>query len=146
MSCITVARSLDTLIASPRAGHTHSASGIRAAGAPPNTELGLAHLPPAITARLGARLEHATVTATAGELPLALTAPPSLTPTRDELIAALTRYGGSVARVAEHFAKDRQQVYRWARRYGIELASFRDDESVRGGVARVSRRRVTPRA
>jgi transposase-like protein len=43
-------------------------------------------------------------------------------------VAALTRYGGNIARVAEHFEKDRQQVYRWARRHGLDLGAFRNDE------------------
>jgi transcriptional regulator with GAF, ATPase, and Fis domain len=99
---------------------------IRAGNAAPSSELGLDHLPPAITARLGPRLEHAPAAAPA--IPLAIAAPGHLTPTRDELAAALTRYEGNVARVAEHFEKDRQQVYRWARRYGIDLGAFRPDE------------------
>ncbi len=99
---------------------------IRASNAPPNSELGLEHLPAAIASRLGPRIEHAV---TAGPMiPLAMAAPGHLTPTRDELVAALTRYGGNVARVAEHFEKDRQQVYRWARRHGLDLGAFRDDE------------------
>jgi sigma-54 dependent transcriptional regulator, acetoin dehydrogenase operon transcriptional activator AcoR len=99
---------------------------IRASNAPPKSELGLEHLPAEIASRLGPRIEPA---ATAGPMiPLAIAAPGNLTPTRDELVAALTRYGGNVARVAEHFEKDRQQVYRWARRYGLDLGAFRDDE------------------
>jgi len=100
---------------------------IRASDAPPNSELGLGHLPAALTSRLGPRLAPAI---TAGPvIPIAMVAPANLTPTRDELAAALSRYGGNVARVAEHFEKDRQQVYRWARRYGLDLGAFRDDDS-----------------
>jgi transcriptional regulator with GAF, ATPase, and Fis domain len=96
---------------------------IRAGNAAPHTELGLDHLPPAITARLGPRLARDAVAPPV--LPLAVAAPANLTPTRDELAAALTRYGGNIARVAEHFEKDRQQVYRWARRFGLDLGAFR---------------------
>jgi len=45
-------------------------------------------------------------------------------PTRDELAAALTRFAGHIAQVASHFAKERQQIYRWARRH--QLDAFRD--------------------
>jgi transposase-like protein len=58
-------------------------------------------------------------------VPLPIVAPRELAPTRDELCAALERYGGNVARVAEHYARDRQQVYRWARRYGVDLDAYR---------------------
>jgi transcriptional regulator with GAF, ATPase, and Fis domain len=95
---------------------------IRAGNAAPSSELGLDHLPPAITSRLGPRLDR---TAATPVIPLAIAAPGNLTPTRDELVAALTRYGGNIARVAEHFEKDRQQVYRWARRFGLDLGAFR---------------------
>ena len=74
-----------------------AAAVIRSAGAPPHSELGLEHLPPAITARLGARVAPAD---TAPMLPIAIAAPASLVPTRDELAAALTRFAGNVAQVA----------------------------------------------
>jgi sigma-54 dependent transcriptional regulator, acetoin dehydrogenase operon transcriptional activator AcoR len=44
---------------------------------------------------------------------------------RDELLALLQRYRGNVAEVARAFGKGRMQVHRWARRYDIDLASFR---------------------
>jgi transcriptional regulator with GAF, ATPase, and Fis domain len=93
------------------------------ARATPGGALSLGHLPSAITARLGPRVERA---ATAGQViatPLAGLL--HLTPTRDELMAALAHYGGNIARVAEHFKKDRHQVYRWARRFGLDLDAFR---------------------
>ncbi|HEY0988992.1 MAG TPA: sigma 54-interacting transcriptional regulator, partial [Kofleriaceae bacterium] len=99
------------------------------AGTAPSSELGLEQLPPEIAARLGQRLERNVATSTA--LPIAMAAPAHLTPTRDELVAALTRYRGNIARVAEHFDKDRQQVYRWARRHGIDLGAFRADDPER---------------
>jgi transcriptional regulator with GAF, ATPase, and Fis domain len=102
-----------------------AAAVIRAAGqAPRATELRLEHLPPAIAAHLGARAS--TTSAAAPALPLSVTVSREVVPTRDELCAALTRFDGNVARVAEHFGKDRQQVYRWARRHGIDMDSFRE--------------------
>ena len=44
---------------------------------------------------------------------------------RDELVALLQEHGGNVAEVARLFGKGRMQIHRWARRYGIDLASFR---------------------
>ena len=44
---------------------------------------------------------------------------------RDELISALEAHGGNVAAVARVFGKGRQQIHRWAERYGISLAAFR---------------------
>jgi transcriptional regulator with GAF, ATPase, and Fis domain len=97
---------------------------IRATGAAPGDELGVDHLPPSITARLGERA-IAREGVTPAKIPLAVVVPRDITPTREELCAALERYDGNVAKVAEHFEKDRQQVYRWARRYGIDLERFR---------------------
>jgi transcriptional regulator with GAF, ATPase, and Fis domain len=82
--------------------------------------LGLPHLPPALALRLGAR---ATVPPTA---PAALLAPTAAVPTRDELCAVLERMGGNIARVAEHFRKERQQIYRWAKRLDIDLSAYRE--------------------
>ena len=44
---------------------------------------------------------------------------------REELLALLQRYRGNVAEVARAFGKGRMQIHRWARRYDIDLASFR---------------------
>jgi transcriptional regulator with GAF, ATPase, and Fis domain len=84
--------------------------------------IGLPHLPPAMALRLGER-------ATAGPT----LAPPVIpqggaVPTKDELCAVLARMGGNIARVAEHFHKERQQVYRWARRYDIDLGAYRESD------------------
>jgi hypothetical protein len=32
-------------------------------------------------------------------------------------------------RIAEHYGKDRQQIYRWAKRYGIDLDAYRKPDS-----------------
>jgi transcriptional regulator of acetoin/glycerol metabolism len=86
------------------------------------------HLPPPVVARLGERAARA---AAAPAAPIAL---PTLdaapareggAPTREELCEALEREGGNIARLAELYGKDRQQIYRWARRYAIDLDSYR---------------------
>ena len=46
-------------------------------------------------------------------------------PTREELVALLEQMDGNVARVADHLGKDRQQIYRWAKRYGLDVEAFR---------------------
>ena len=40
-------------------------------------------------------------------------------PTKEDLVAALARHGGSVRAVAKHFHRDRKQVYRWLERFGL---------------------------
>ena len=45
--------------------------------------------------------------------------------TRNQLIAALKKYEGNVAAVAKELSTNRQQVYRWGDRFGIDPASFR---------------------
>lgn len=49
----------------------------------------------------------------------------SKAPTRDELVELLEKHSGSVARIAEHFGKDRRQVYRWLERHRLEADSYR---------------------
>ena len=44
---------------------------------------------------------------------------------REELLALLRRHRGNVAEVARAFGKGRMQIHRWARRYDIDLGSFR---------------------
>jgi DNA-binding NtrC family response regulator len=44
---------------------------------------------------------------------------------REELVALLHQHGGNVAEVARVLGKGRMQIHRWARRYEIDLASFR---------------------
>jgi transcriptional regulator with GAF, ATPase, and Fis domain len=103
--------------------HVLAAAIVRADPSSPSAEIRLEHLPPAFAHRLAHRTA---VPATASvNMPLPIVAPREVAPTRDELCAALERYGGNVARVAEHYARDRQQVYRWARRYGVDLDAYR---------------------
>ncbi len=46
-------------------------------------------------------------------------------PAEGELRAALERYAGNVAQVAQFFAKHRKQVYRWLEKYELDPTSFR---------------------
>jgi len=102
-----------------------AAAAVRAQAA--RLDLDLAHLPHALAHRLGDRAAASTpppLAVPAALLPLAAGA----TPTRDELCAILETMSGNVARVAEHYGKDRQQIYRWAKRYDIDLGAYRDDD------------------
>jgi len=47
-------------------------------------------------------------------------------PDRDELLTMLELYEGNIAQVAEHYRKDRKQIYRWLRYHGIDLDAYRD--------------------
>jgi DNA-binding NtrC family response regulator len=47
-------------------------------------------------------------------------------PSAAELGLVIERFDGNVAEVARFFGKDRQQVYRWLRRYGIDPTRYRD--------------------
>jgi transcriptional regulator with PAS, ATPase and Fis domain len=46
-------------------------------------------------------------------------------PTRDELAAQLAGMRGNVSRLAEHYAKDSKQIYRWLKRYRLDPAGYR---------------------
>jgi transcriptional regulator with PAS, ATPase and Fis domain len=46
-------------------------------------------------------------------------------PTEDALRALLQRHGGNVAAVARELSKERVQIHRWLKRYGISLDEFR---------------------
>ena len=50
---------------------------------------------------------------------------PNAAPGRDQLEALLTRYQGSVAKVASHLGKDRRQVYRWLKKWELSADDFR---------------------
>jgi transcriptional regulator with PAS, ATPase and Fis domain len=41
-------------------------------------------------------------------------------PTAEELAVALEKHDGNVLRVAEHFGRDRKQIYRWMGKYGLK--------------------------
>jgi transcriptional regulator with GAF, ATPase, and Fis domain len=86
----------------------------------------LAHLPPALGARLRDRPRATVVTPPP---PAILVPAPGAVPTRDELCATIEQMAGNMARVAEHYRKDRQQIYRWVHRYGIDVGAYRKADS-----------------
>lgn len=49
----------------------------------------------------------------------------SAVPTEAELRALLTRHGGNVAAAGRELGKERMQIHRWAKRFGINLDEFR---------------------
>jgi len=54
-------------------------------------------------------------------------APPApRAPAEDELRAILTRHKGNVAAVGRELGKERMQIHRWLKRYGISLDDYRD--------------------
>ena len=52
-------------------------------------------------------------------------APRRAPPTEDELRGLLARHQGNVAAVGRELGKERMQVHRWLKRYGIDLAQYR---------------------
>jgi len=66
-------------------------------------------------------------TPAAAATPAAQTRTPeaSRTPSADELRQLLVRHQGNVAAVGRELGKERMQIHRWLRRYGIDLADFR---------------------
>src|SRR5262249_28702300 len=59
------------------------------------------------------------------EPPLELSIARDEVPSERELRMVLARFAGNMAQVAKFFGKDRQQVYRWATRYGIDPDAYR---------------------
>ena len=76
-------------------------------------EIDLIHLPPDVRA------------SAAGGLARAVLLGVNETQHRDQLVELLRRHKGNVAVVARELGKATMQVRRWARKYGIDLASFR---------------------
>jgi transcriptional regulator with GAF, ATPase, and Fis domain len=102
-----------------------AAAAVRAEAA--RIDLDLLHLPGALAHRLGERAVGAA--SDPPRIPAAiLPAVSGAAPNRDELCAVLEAMAGNVARVAEHYGKDRQQIYRWAKRYEIDLDAYRDPD------------------
>lgn len=83
---------------------------------PPDTQVGLEHLPEDLAAPIRTRQTAA---------PSAVAA--SRRPAREELVRALTLFDGNVTRVAGHFGRSRQQLYRWIRQDGITPDRYRQD-------------------
>jgi transcriptional regulator with PAS, ATPase and Fis domain len=48
-------------------------------------------------------------------------------PTEAELRALLERHGGNIAAVGRELGKERMQVHRWLKKYGISLDGYRDE-------------------
>jgi transcriptional regulator of acetoin/glycerol metabolism len=46
--------------------------------------------------------------------------------TKQQLIASLRKYQGNILRVATDLGVHRRQIYRWCKRYGLDLAHFRE--------------------
>jgi transcriptional regulator of acetoin/glycerol metabolism len=46
-------------------------------------------------------------------------------PTAEELRSLLAQHKGNVAAVGREFGKERMQVHRWMKRYGIEVDQYR---------------------
>ena len=46
-------------------------------------------------------------------------------PTEEELRALLVRHKGNVAAVGRELGKERMQVHRWLKKYGISLEDYR---------------------
>jgi len=84
------------------------------------SDIELAHLPAEIAARTSVRGRVSTAPPLMPILPVS-----GAIPSRDDLCTLLERMDGNIARVSEHYGKDRQQIYRWAKRYDIDLESFR---------------------
>ena len=90
-----------------------------AAGEP----IDVAHLPPGLAASRPAGDAEA-------PSPVAVGVPPLGDDADDEqvraaLMAALVEHAGNVSAVAKAMGKGREQIHRWARRFGIDLDSFR---------------------
>jgi transcriptional regulator with GAF, ATPase, and Fis domain len=102
-----------------------AAAAVRAATA--NGIVRLEHLPDVIGQAVRGRAGRAS------SLPIDDVAAPPLealvardaVPTGAELRLALERFEGNIAQVAAFFGKDRQQIYRWAKRYDVDLDGYR---------------------
>jgi len=114
-----------------------TAAAVRAGAGEAGGLVKLAHLPPELALRLGARgatpdaavvdvREPEVTPGAAGFAPVQSDGRPS----EDELRRMLATHGGNIASVAAAYGRDRKQIYRWARRYGLDVDGFRDE---RGG-------------
>jgi DNA-binding NtrC family response regulator len=75
----------------------------------------LRDLPPEIAAHVAHRAD-----AEPGAAPLPLLVPAGAKPTQGELVLVLERFQGNISRTAAFFGRDRKQIYRWMREYGIQ--------------------------
>ena len=91
-----------------------AAAAVRSGGAKVRPE----HLPEAIASVLGPA--EPARRAAPHEVPIELRVPPDVTPDRADLLAVLAYFEGNIGQVAEYFAKDRKQIYRWIEKHDIE--------------------------
>ena len=81
-------------------------------------------LAPAVTLAVGRPIDLA-------DLPLGRARSPALTEIEDDdalrskLVSLLELHRGNIAAVARAFDKDRMQIHRWVRRFGLDLETFR---------------------
>ena len=90
------------------------------------TVLDTAHLPEAIAAHMTTYGERPRASA----IPESTPSTPSVSsrreaPTEPELRALLERHRGNIAAVGRELGKERMQVHRWLKRYGIDLSGYR---------------------
>jgi DNA-binding NtrC family response regulator len=103
-----------------------------------NKPIELDHLPPNLRRRISSPSQPPPLASPPGGIPVtppgmpslrSLAASPPIDPEevqlRDRLVELLTAHDGNVAAVARAMGKGRMQIHRWARRFGIELESFR---------------------
>lgn len=118
---------------------------LRAAVALAGERIELAHLPAAIRASLKSTVAAAAgVAATAGVAAAAGAEPPARLArvpkiAQEELTALLRRHGGNISAVAREIDRDRVQVRRWIKHYGLDVSGFATD--VGGDVSDVSAKR-----
>jgi transcriptional regulator with GAF, ATPase, and Fis domain len=99
------------------------------------TLLDATHLPDAITEHMKSygerrRIDAPSVLPPQGTEKIAIAsggdaARPSAPPTEEELRALLERHAGNVAAVGRELGKERMQIHRWLKRFGIDLEKYR---------------------
>jgi DNA-binding NtrC family response regulator len=89
--------------------------------------LEVSDLPPRLRQKLEARYQAVPLPAEAIAPVSLLNLRRSAVPDAEELRAALSAYGGNIARVASFFGKDRRQIYRWAQALGVDIQALRDE-------------------
>jgi DNA-binding NtrC family response regulator len=118
-----------------------TAAAVRAGAGDGGGVVKLRHLPAELALRLGARgatpdavVDVRETEATPGT-PAFAPVQSDGRPGEEELRRMLASHGGNVASVAAAYGRDRKQIYRWARRYGLDVDGFRDErgEDERGG-------------
>ena len=99
-------------------------------------EVRVEHFPPTLGARIRTRTRSTStstssqgIAAVAAARPIEASVARDVAPTKVDLLRVLEAFDGNVARVAEFFRKDRQQIYRWAKRFEVDLESYRDGKA-----------------